>query len=95
MLGPIAGIFFYLYLIVDNFSRKIVGCEVHECESANLAATLIRQVVLAEGGIVRPLVLHANNGSPIKGAMMKTIMEQLGITASHRRPRVSDDNPLS
>jgi len=64
MPGPVAGMFFYLYLIVDIFSRKIVGWEVHERESADLAAVLIRQAVLAEGCIARPLVLHADNGSP-------------------------------
>ena len=95
MPGPVAGMFFYLYLIVDIFSRKIVGWEVHERESADLAATLIRQAVLAEGGITRPLVLHADNGSPMKGATMKTTMEKLGITASYSRPRVSNDNPFS
>jgi transposase InsO family protein len=95
MPGPIAGMFFYLYLIVDIFSRKIVGWEVHERESADLAAMLIRQAVLAEGGITRPLVLHADNGSPMKGATMKVTMEKLGITASYSRPRVSNDNPFS
>jgi putative transposase len=64
MPGPIAGMFFYLYLIMDIFSRKIVGWEVHERESADLAAILIRQAVLAEGCQMRPLVLHADNGSP-------------------------------
>jgi len=51
MPGPVAGMFFYLYfyLIADIFSRKIVGWEVHERESADLAAILIRQAVLAEG----------------------------------------------
>jgi transposase InsO family protein len=95
MPGPVAGVFFYLYLIVDIFSRKIVGWEVHERESADLAAMLIRQAVLAEGGITRPLVLHADNGSPMKGATMKVTMEKLGITASYSRPRVSNDNPFS
>jgi len=93
--GPIAGMFFYLYLIVDIFSRKIVGWEVHERESAELASALIRQAVLAEGCIMRPLVLHADNGSPMKGATMKVTMEKLGITASYSRPRVSNDNPFS
>ena len=60
MPGPVAGMFFYLYLIVDIFSRKIVGWEVHERESAELAAVLIRRAVLAEGCIARPLVLHAD-----------------------------------
>ena len=60
MPGPALGMFFYLYLIVDIFSRKIVGWEVHERESAELAAVLIRQTVLAEGCTLRPLVLHAD-----------------------------------
>ena len=95
MPGPVAGMFFYLYLIVDIFSRKIVGWEVHDRESADLAAMLIRQAVLAEDCITRPLVLHADNGSPMKGATMKVTMEKLGITASYSRPRVSNDNPFS
>jgi transposase InsO family protein len=95
MPGPITGMFFYLYLIVDIYSRKIVGWEVHERESADLAAVLIRQAVLAEGCTLRPLVLHADNGSPMKGATMKVTMEKLGITASYSRPRVSNDNPFS
>ena len=95
MPGPVAGMFFYLYLIVDIFSRKIVGWEVHDCESADLAASLIRQTVLAESCLMRPLVLHADNGSPMKGATMKVTMEKLGITASYSRPRVSNDNPFS
>ena len=95
MPGPVAGMFFYLYLIVDIFSRKIVGWEVHERESADLAAILIRRAVLAEGCTLRPLVLHADNGSPMKGATMKVTMEKLGITASYSRPRVSNDNPFS
>ena len=95
MPGPVAGMFFYLYLIVDIYSRKIVGWEVHDRESSEHAATLIRKAVMAEGCLMRPLVLHADNGSPIKGATMKTTMEKLGITASYSRPRVSNDNPFS
>ena len=56
---------------------------------------LIRKAVLAEGCALRPLVLHADNGSPMKGATMKTTMEKLGIIASYSRPRVSNDNPFS
>jgi putative transposase len=95
MPEPVAEVFFYPYLIVDIFSRKIVGWVVHERECAELAAILIRQVVMAEGCIARPLVLHANKGSPMKGDTMKTTMEKLGITASYSRPRVSNDNPFS
>jgi putative transposase len=64
MPGPVAGTFFYLYLIVDIFSRKIVGWEVHDREAAELAATLIRKAVWSEACVSRPLVLHADNGSP-------------------------------
>jgi transposase InsO family protein len=62
--GPVRGLFFYLYLIVDLYSRKIVGWEVHERESAAHAAALVQRAVLAEGGLQRPRVLHADNGSP-------------------------------
>jgi putative transposase len=95
MPGPVVGMFFYLYLIVDIFSRKIVGWEVYEREAAELAATLIQKAVWAEACISRPLVLHADNGSPMKGATMKVTLEKLGILASYSRPRVSNDNPFS
>jgi putative transposase len=72
-----------------------VGSEVHEREGAELAAVLIRRAVLAEGCVARPLVLHADNGSPMNGATMKTILEKLGVIASHSRPRISNDNPFS
>lgn len=83
MPGPVAGMFFYLCLIVDIFSRKIVGWEVHERESADLAAVLIRRAVLAEGCTLRPLVLHADNGSPMKGA---TIVGGCVIESVRRHP---------
>lgn len=95
MPGPVAGMFFYLYLIVDIYSRKIVGWEVHDRESSEQASVLIRKAVLSENCIGQPLVLHADNGSPMKGATMKTTMEKLGITSSYSRPRVSNDNPFS
>ncbi|SDE66184.1 Transposase InsO and inactivated derivatives [Belnapia rosea] len=95
MPGPIRGGFFYLYLILDIFSRKIVGWEVHEREAAELASEVVRRAVWAEGCLTRPLVLHADNGSPMKGATMKATLERLGIIASYSRPRVADDNPFS
>jgi putative transposase len=93
--GPIAGAFFYLYLIVDIFSRKIVGWEVHDRETADFAAQLLERTVWGETCLTRPLVLHADNGSPMKGATMRVTMERLGVTASFSRPRVSNDNPFS
>jgi putative transposase len=93
--GPILGSFFYLYLIVDIFSRKIVGWEVHKRETADFAAGVLERAVRAEQCLARPLVLHADNGSPMKGATMKVTMERLGVIASFSRPRVSNDNPFS
>ena len=62
MPGPVAGMFFYLYLIVDIFSRKILGWEVHQREGADLAAMLVQKAVWSEACIARPLVLHADPG---------------------------------
>jgi putative transposase len=93
--GPIAGLFFYLYLMVDIFSRKIVGWEVYGRESAEYASIVVRRAVRAESCLTRPLVLHADNGSPMKGATLKATLEHLGVTASYSRPRVSNDNPFS
>ena len=93
--GPVLGLFFYLYLIVDIYSRKIVGWEVHDRESAEFAARLLERAIWAEGCLTSPLALHADNGSAMKGATMKVTMERLGVIASFSRPRVSNDNPFS
>jgi putative transposase len=93
--GPLRGAFFYLYLIMDLYSRKIVGWEIHERESAEQAAALVRRAVLAEGCVGKPLVLHADNGSARKGSTLRATLEAPGVLASYSRPRVSDDNPFS
>lgn len=95
--GPIKGLFFYLYLIIDIFSRDIVGWEVWEEESAENASHLIRRAVISQGIMSKdePLVLHSDNGSPMKGSTMLETLYQLGITPSRSRPRVSNDNPYS
>ena len=90
--GPLAGTYFYLYLMLDLFSRKVVGWEVHEEESAEHASRVIRKASLAEGRGLMPLVLHSDNGSPMKGATMLTTLQTLGIAPSFSRPGVSDDN---
>jgi len=90
--GPARGVFYYLYLIMDLYSRKIVGWEIHEREASNLAAQLVRRACLAEGIVAQPLVLHSDNGSPMKGASMLETLRQLGVVSSFSRPRVSNDN---
>ena len=89
------GMFFYLYLIMDVYSRKIVGWEVFETESAEQAATVFRKAHLREGVRAESLVLHADNGSPMKGATMLATLQRLGVMPSFSRPSVSDDNPYS
>ena len=88
----VKGKYFYWYMVLDIFSRKIVGHEVHEAESAENAALLIRRTTLAERLAGRPLVLHSDNGSAMKGSTMLATLEQLGVAASFSRPRVSNDN---
>jgi len=90
--SDIRGRFFFLYLILDLFSRKIVGWEVHETESAVHSSELVQKTAWREDCIDQELVLHGDNGSPIKGQTVQVMLGKLGITASFSRPRVSDDN---
>ena len=91
----VRGLFFYLYMIMDVYSRKIVGWEVCETESAEHASVLFRKTYLREGIAGRVLILHSDNGSPMKGATMLATLEKLGVMPSFSRPSVSNDNPYS
>lgn len=91
----LAGRFYKLYAIIDLFSRKIVASEVWEEENAEHSKTLLRRAALAENLAAKhqPLVLHGDNGSPLKAGTVLALMHSLGITPSRSRPRVSNDNP--
>ncbi len=93
--SSIKGVFYYLYLMLDIYSRKIVGWQVYDNESSALAADLITDVCNCEN--IRPdeVVLHSDNGSPMKGATMLATLQQLGVMPSFSRPAVSNDNPYS
>lgn len=91
----VKGLYFYWYMVLDVYSRKIVGHEVHIAESAELAALLMRKASLAEGLAGRKVVLHSDNGSAMKGATMLATLEKLGVVPSFSRPRVSNDNPFA
>ena len=91
----IRGQFFYLYLFVDLFSRKIVGWEVYAEESAEHAADIVRKAYLREAIAGEPLILHSDNGSPMKGATMLGTLQKLGVMPSFSRPSVSNDNAYS
>ena len=95
--GPICGSWWYLYLIVDVFSRKIVGHEVYVAETGELASELVEKTHWREHLALRdkPLVLHSENGSPMKAATFLQKLYDLGITPSRSRPRVSNDNAYS
>ena len=80
----VKGLFFYLYMIMDVYSRKIVGWEVCETESAEHASVLFRKTYLREGIAGRVLFLHSDNGSPMKGATMLATLEKLGVMAGLR-----------
>ena len=95
MPAAIKGKYYYWYMVLDIYSRKIVGHEVHEAESAESASRLMRRASLAESLAGRPLVLHSDNGSAMKGATMLATLEQLGVAPSFSRPRVSNDNAFA
>jgi putative transposase len=95
LLSQVRGQYFYLYMFIDIFSRKIVGWRIHERESAELSSSLLNEICLMEGIDKNQLSLHADNGGSMKGATMLVTLQRLGIVPSFSRPSVSDDNPFS
>ncbi|MCK8826121.1 IS3 family transposase [Fuchsiella alkaliacetigena] len=96
--ASIKGEHFKLYLIIDMFSRLIVAHEVWETENAEYSKRLIRKATLSQNIATKtdqPLVLHSDNGSPMKAATFMVTLEKLGVQSSFSRPRVSNDNPYS
>jgi len=91
----VRGVFFYLYLFVDLFSRRIVGWQVFESESALQASELLQDICLRQSIAPDQLTVHSDNGSPMKGETMLATMQRLGVAASRSRPAVSNDNPFS
>src|SRR5512134_3875918 len=91
----VRGSYLYLYLIMDVWSRRIVGWRIAERESADVAAALMRQAC-SDGNVdPRGLVLHSDNGTPMRGSTMISTLQWLGVVPSFSRPHVSDDNPYS
>jgi putative transposase len=92
--ATVIGMWFHLYLILDLYSRKIVGWEVHDTDDSVHAAHLVRRTALAEGiatMLTKP-VLHGDNGSTLKATTVLAMLHWLGVKPSYSRPRVSDDN---
>ena len=91
----VKGRFFNLYMIMDIYSRKAVGYQAYDCESGELAAALITDTCNQEKVQEDQLVLHSDNGGPMKAFTMLAKLESLGIVPSFSRPRISNDNPYS
>jgi putative transposase len=95
LLGPTKWTYYYLYVIMDIFSRYVVGWMVAPHESATLAERLIALTCVKQA--IRPdqLTLHADRGSSMRSKPVALLLADLGITKTHSRPKVSDDNPFS
>ncbi|MCP4053543.1 MAG: IS3 family transposase [Mesoflavibacter sp.] len=93
--SQIKGHYYYLYLIEDIFSRKIIHWDIHDTEDSEHASQLIQQVYIKEQVQPKQIVLHSDNGSPMKGSSMLATLQRLGVFASFSRPSVSNDNPYS
>lgn len=93
--SPISGMFYYLYMFMDIYSRKIMGFNIHECESMDYSSKLIEEICIQEKIFKDQLILHSDNGGAMKGATMLATLQKLGVVPSFSRPKVSDDNPYS
>ena len=95
--AAVAGRWFFLYLILDLYSRKIVGWEVHDTDDADHATHLVHRTALAEGiaAMTTKPVLHGDNGATLKATTVLAMLYWLGIKPSYSRPRVSDDNAFA
>jgi transposase InsO family protein len=93
--SAVRGSIYYLYMTLDVWSRKIVGFDVHATECATHAARMMAAACEAEGVGRGALVLHSDNGGPMKGTTMLAKLQELGVAASFSRPSVSNDNPFS
>lgn len=93
----VQGQWFYLYIILDLYSRKIVGWEVHDSDDADHAAHLVRRTALSEGiaTLYPKPVLHGDNGATLKATTVLAMLHWLGVKPSYSRPRVSNDNAFA
>ena len=91
----VKGLFFYLYMIVDVWSRKIIAAQVFDKESMDHSSVLLAHACMVHGVQPEELVLHSDNGGPMKGATMLATLHKLGVIPSFSRPSVSNDNPYS
>jgi transposase InsO family protein len=92
---PVRGMFFYLYVVMDIWSRKVVGWTIEKEESAEHALAMMAAACEREGVRRDQLVIHSDNGSPMKSATLLAFLQCVGVVPSFSRPSVSNDNPYS
>jgi len=93
--GPVKWTYFYLYVLLDIYSRCVVGWMIAERETAALAKDLVETTCTRQGIAREQLTLHADNGGPMRAKSLALLLDELGVSASHSRPHTSDDNPFS
>jgi len=89
----VSGLYFYLYLFMDIWSRKIVGWSEELVESGEIASRLVEELCIANN--IESIYLHSDNGGPMTCGTIKATFERLGVLPSYSRPRISNDNPFS
>ena len=95
LLGPAKWTYFYLYVILDVFSRYVVGWTIQHRESAHVAQQLIEQAITQQGIVPGQLTIHADRGSSMRSKPVAFLLADLGVTKTHSRPYTSTDNPYS
>ncbi len=93
--GSSKGVYYYLYVVLDIYSRYVVGWLIAEVESAALAEQLLAETCAKQGVQREQLTIHADNGSPMTAKSVAVLLADLGVAKSHSRPHVSNDNPFS
>jgi putative transposase len=95
LLGPTKWVYYHLYVIMDIYSRYVVGWLIADCESQDLARKLIQESALKQSIQPNQLTLHSDNGPSMKSHTVGQLLEHLGVTKTHNRPYTSNDNPFS
>ena len=95
LMGPAKWSYFYLYVILDIFSRRVVGWRVADAETAALFQPLFDDAIEKHNVLPAQLTLHADRGAPMKAKATAFLLADLGVTRSHNRPHTSNDNPFS
>ena len=95
LLGPTKWVYYHLYVIMDIFSRYVVGWLIADCESQALARKLLHESALKQGIQPNQLTVHSDNGPSMKSHTVSQLLEHLGVAKTHNRPYTSNDNPFS